>query len=286
MKIALHDADKTGYPNLALMKISAYHKNKGDSVEWYGDLFSSQYDKVYSSRVFTFTKPYKLYGNVLYGGSGNDIKSSLSDKIEHICPDYDLYDIDFSMGFLTRGCIRNCSFCIVPKKEGKIKKHADIEEFLKHKHVRLMDNNVLASSHGIDQIDKIARLKVKVDFNQGLDARLIDRSIAKKLSGVKWWKPVRLACDSTQQIKQLEKAVKILRSENVTPKNYFVYCIIRDIEESAERIEHLKSLKLDVFAQPYIDVNGTKPTKKQKQLARYTNRKEIFKSTTWSEYRK
>lgn len=286
MKIALHDADETGYPNLALMKLSAYHKSIGDSIEWYGDLFSSQYDKVYSSKVFTFTPKNKLYGNVVYGGSGNDIKNILPEEIEHICPDYDLYGVDFSMGFLTRGCIRNCSFCIVPKKEGKIKPNADITEFLRHKYVRLMDNNVLASSHGIEQIDKISTLNVKVDFNQGLDARLIDRNIAKRLSKLKWWKPVRLACDSQEQIDPLEKAVNILRLENVTPKNYFVYCIIRDVNESADRIEHLKSLKLDVFAQPYIDSNGTKPTKLQKQLARYVNRKEIFKSTTWKEYRK
>jgi len=286
MKIALHDSDNTNFPNLALMKISAYHKAKGDSVTWYMDLTASKQDKIYSSKVFTFTTGQKLFGNVEYGGTGNNIKTKLPDEIEHICPDYSLYGLDYSLGFLTRGCPNKCGWCIVPDKEGNIKPNADIDEFLRHDRVVLMDNNVLASDHGISQIEKLIRLKVKVDFNQGLDARLIDDSIAKLLSKVKWLHPIRLACDTLAQMKHIEKAVRLLRWHNASPKKYFIYCIIKDIDEALERIKFLKGLYLDPFAQPYIDFrNNTVPTKEQKDLARWVNHKAVFNSVEWEDYR-
>jgi len=284
---ALHDADKTKFPNLAIMKLSAHHRSLSDDVHWYCSDLDVEYDKIYSSKVFTFTDPEKLNGNIEYGGSGYfDIHKKLPDHIEHICPDYLLYGLDYSMGFLTRGCIRRCSFCIVPKKEGWIKKHADIDEFIKHKHVTLMDNNVLASDHGVDQIKKISNMNIKVDFNQGLDARLIDHYVAKKLSKLKWWKPLRLACDNHGQIPAVQNAVTLLRWHNVTPRRYFVYCLIRDPDESLERIKILKGMNLDVYAQPYRDTAGNLPTKEQRDIARWVNHKAIFKSVSWEYYKK
>lgn len=286
MNISLIDVDNTKYPNLALMKLSAFHKSNGDNVHWHCALGYKTYDKIYSSQVFTFSKNEYAHGDIEMGGSGVDINKNLPDEIEHVCPDYDLYGIDYSMGFLTRGCIRKCSFCIVHKKEGYIKPHADILEFLRHGKVCLMDNNVLASDHGIKQIEKIKSLRIKIDFNQGLDARLIDDKIAKLLSGVKWWYPIRLACDSNEQIEQLQKAVTLLRWHNATPRRYFVYCIIKDPNEALERIKFLKGLDLDIHAQPYLDRNGAKPTKIQKDIARWVNHKAIFKSVTWDNYNK
>jgi radical SAM superfamily enzyme YgiQ (UPF0313 family) len=225
--------------------------------------------------------------DVVYGGTGNDIKIKLPNKIEHICPDYNLYGLDYSLGFLTRGCPNHCSWCIVPEKEGDIRPNADIKEFLVHDKVVLMDNNVLASDHGIDQITKLTILKVKVDFNQGLDCRLIDDSIARLLSKVKWLHPIRLACDSQLQMKAIEKAVRLLRWHNATPKKYFVYCLIKNIDEALERIKFLKGLYLDPFAQPYIDFRKSiMPTKEQKNLARWINHKAIFNSVPYEEYNK
>lgn len=287
MKIALHDSDRTKFPNLALMKLSAWHKSKGDGVEFYSPLFSSEYNKVYSSKVFTYTKEEGLFGNVEKGGTGYKKFNSLSDKVEHICPDYDLYNLDYSLGFLTRGCPNKCSWCIVPKKEGNIKAHADIEEFLKHKKVVLMDNNVLSSEHGIQQIEKLIKLKVKVDFNQGLDSQLIDNSMAKLLSKLKWLSPIRLACDRRSQMQDILKAVTFLRWNNATPSTYFVYCLVKEIEDALERVKFLKGLHLDPFAQPYIDYDGkNKVTRNQKDFARWVNHKAIFKTVTWDEYRK
>lgn len=288
MIIGLHDSDKTKFPNLALMKISAWHKKRGDIVSFFKP--DKNYDKIYSSKIFSFTENDRNLPEseqIIKGGTGYNLAMKLSDEIEHIMPDYSLYGLDYSVGFLTRGCIRNCSWCIVPQKEGKIRKHADITEFLAHNQAVLMDNNVLACDFGIEQLEKIAKLGIKVDFNQGLDARLIDNSIAKRLAKIKWLKPVRLACDQKSQMSVVEKAVKILRENGCTPRQYFCYVLVKDVEDALERVEFLRKLKVDPFAQPYRDYkNNTEPTKEQKDFARWVNRKWIFKSCTWDEYKR
>lgn len=132
MLIGLHDSDKTKFPNLALMKISAWHKKQGDEVEVFTPELSNKYDKIYSSKVFAFTaEDNGLPGDerVIKGGTGYKNNSELPEFIEHIMPDYTLYNLDYSIGFLTRGCVRSCPWCIVPEKEGKIRKNADITEF-------------------------------------------------------------------------------------------------------------------------------------------------------------
>ena len=282
MRIALHDADQTQFPNLALMKLSAYHKGIGDSVEWFAPLWPA--DQIYSSKVFTFSSVAELPSTATMGGSGYDMSVSLPDNIEHIMPDYSLYNCDYSLGFLTRGCSRNCPWCIVPKKEGAIRANADIEEFLQHDEAVLLDNNILASDHGIEQIQKMAKLGIKVDFNQGLDARLIDSAMAELLSTLKWRSPVRLACDHSGQIPSIMKAVKWLRWHNVTPRRYFCYMLVKDIDDALERVMFLKGIDVDPFAQPYIDPDGTEPTWIQKDFARWVNHKAEFKSRTWEEY--
>lgn len=137
MKVGLIDVDGHNFPNLPLMKISAYHKARGDSVEWYEPLFSGELDRVYMSKVFTFTPDYQYCINakeIIKGGTGYNYPDGgepLPEEIEHIYPDYGLYGItNEAYGFLTRGCPRNCQFCIVGKKEGlKSKKVADLQEF-------------------------------------------------------------------------------------------------------------------------------------------------------------
>ena len=145
----------SNFPNLALMKISAYHKARGDQVEWYNPL--CKYDK----------------------------EKVLPIEVDRLQPDYSIYNIDsnLSYGFLTRGCPNRCKWCVVPKKEGKISPYMDIEEITAgRKKAILMDNNILASNYGLQQIEKIIKLGIKVDFNQGLDARLITDEIARLLA--------------------------------------------------------------------------------------------------------
>lgn len=284
MNIFLHDGDVTSYPNLALMKISAFHKKEGDNVEWFNPLFFKS-GIVYSSKVFTYsnTDPYLPKG-ALKGGIGYRSHEDLGDEIEHICPDYGLYSVNYSMGFLTRGCSRKCEWCFVPEKEGDIRAHADVEEFAIHKNVVLMDNNVLVSEHGISQIEKMARLGLRVDFNQGLDARLIDDGIAKRLGKLLWMKPLRLACDRSSQIDSVRKAIELLRWHNVTPRRYFCYVLVKDVDDAVERVRMLKGMDVDPFAQPFMDKDGTLPTDEQRRFSRWVNHKAEFKSRTWEDY--
>ena len=286
MKISLHDSDATGYPNLALMKLSAFHKAQGDSVAWFDPLFNDA-DKVYSSKVFTFSAPDAYLPAMTHkGGTGNDLSVTLPDAIEHAMPDYGLYGIDYSMGFVTRGCPRKCSYCFVPDKEGDIRANADVFEFLAHKKLVLMDNNILAHQHGIEQIEKIAKMGVAVDFNQGLDARLIDDQMARILSHLKWLAPLRLACDSPAMIEPVRKAVECLRWHNVTPSRYFCYVLVKSVDEAVEVVRFLKSMNVDPFCQPFRDPKGTEPTNIQKAFARWADMKAEYKSSTWEDYAK
>jgi hypothetical protein len=280
--IGLHDADATNFPNLALMKISAWYKNQGYTTELYNP--ANTYDLVYSSKVFTFT-PENAPDGAHLGGYGRGIKSVLPDHIEHICPDYDLYGLNYSLGYLTRGCSRNCDHCFVREKEGYLRPHACFSEFVVHDKVVFMDNNVLDSEHGINEIEKLSKTNIKVDFNQGLDARLITDEVAKKLSKLNWLSPLRLACDSEYMMGYVQDAVMNLRYHNCTPSRYFCYVLCRDVPETLEIVKFLKGMSLDPFVQPYIDAAGTPPTQEQKWFARWVNHKAEFKSQTWEEYR-
>ena len=273
MRVGLIDIDSR-IPNLALMKLSAYYGG-----ELTTPLFADQYDKVFASQVFRWTKTPIFEGEL--GGSGVNVKV-LPDEVEEICPDYGLYGTDYSMGFLTRGCPNKCGWCVVPEKEGGIRAASDIEEFLRHDTVVLLDNNVLAHEHGLEQIEKMAKMGVGVDFNQGLDARLIDNEIAKLLGGIRWTKGIRLACDSRGMMEPVRKAVECLR-------RYFkprisCYVLVKDVEDALERVEFLRGLKVDPFAQPY-QAEGVVVTGYQKKFARWVNHKAMFKSVAWSNCR-
>ncbi|MHB1601362.1 MAG: radical SAM protein [bacterium] len=287
MKIALINIDSK-IPNLALMKISAFHKAQGDSVSWFNAF--EQYDKVYSSKVFSYSKDYDYYpDDVIKGGSGyisND--TVLPDEIEHTCPDYSLYpDMDYSMGFITRGCIRTCNFCIVPKKEGYIRPNADIDEFVRHKNLVLLDNNVLASDFGLKQIEKIIDCKIKADFNQGLDARIIadNPAIAELLSKVKWLKPIRMAMDNMGESEAVIKSTELLRKYSATPREYSVYVIVRtgEINDAIKRVEICRKLNLNPFAQPYLDPRSEKysVSRDQRDFVSWVNQKAFFKKMPW-----
>jgi len=272
------------------MKISSYHKAIGDNVTFYDPLFSEP-DKIYTSKVFTFTNDYKYFNSdieTIKGGVGYNYNIKLPDEIDYCTPDYDLYKCVYAYGFLTRGCPNKCDWCIVPKKEGDIKPYMDIDNIIADKKsVVLMDNNILASEYGIKQIEKMIKMKIKVDFNQGLDARLIDKDVAKLLSKLKWLSPLRMACDTLSQMPHIEKATKLLRDYDCTPKNYFIYVLVKNIDDAYKRVLFLKDLNLDPFAQPYRDfINNTEPEKELKQFARWVNHKAIFKSIDWKQYKK
>jgi len=291
MKIGLIDVDGHNFPNLALMKIAAYHKSIGNQVSW---VSIGDYDYTYISKVFTFShdfiKGISNYGKIIKGGTGYNY-NILPDYIDKLCPDYSIYpQYKEAYGFLTRGCPKKCSWCIVPEKEGDIYAYSDIEDFLSGRKIAvLMDNNVLAHIHGLKQIEKLIRLGIKVDFNQGLDAEIIakNESIAKLLSKIKWYKPLRMACDTKSHMKYIQKATELLRKYNTRPSNYFIYILVKDIEDALIRVEFLRKLKLDPFAMPYRDfINNISPSREQRNFARWVNHKAIFATVSFNQYLK
>lgn len=284
----------SNYPNLALMKISNYHKLQEDLVEWYNPF--NHYDKVYMAKVFSFTEDYQQWiTNADYiekGGTGYDISKVLPGKIDCMVPDYSLYNLDdkTAYGFLTRGCPNKCKWCIVPQKEGKIAPYMDIEEIAvnNRKNIILMDNNVLASEYGLQQIEKIIRLKLRVDFNQGLDARLVTDEVARLLAKVKWIKRIRFGCDTPGQIAECERATALIDKYGYKGE-YFFYCILlNDFKESFERINHwrYKGSRFLPHAQPYRDFNNPRQIIPQWQndLAGWADKKQIFRSCEFRDF--
>lgn len=292
MRIGLVAVDgHNDFPNLALMKLSAWHKSKGDAVEWALPMFG-EYDRVYKSKVFTFTPDDYTPWNceVIKGGTGyRDYTTALSYEQEHTCPDYSLYPkFDAALGFTTRGCVNKCRWCVVPIKEGLLRAHADIDEFLAGRHkVTLLDNNILGHPHGIRQLAKIAQKGLYLDCNQGMDARLVDDDIAKLLASIKWQhRRIRFAADTAPMIGIVKRAIDKLRAAGYTGE-FFIYCLLHgDIHECVERVIDLRSYdkKLYIHAQPYIDFNGTKPPQWQKDLAHYCNQRMIYASAELKDF--
>lgn len=301
MNIGLLAVD-SNYPNLSLMKISSYHKGKGDIVEWYNPF--DKYDIVYMSKIFSFTPDYGQYmtntTQICKGGTGYDIYSTLPEDIDLIKPDYSIYPSighKTAYGFLTRGCPNKCKWCIVPKKEGVIKPYMDVEEIAidGRNELILMDNNILASDHGIEQIEKIIKMnegrkkKIKVDFNQGLDARLVTDEIAKMLSRLKWIQQIRFGCDTPKQIEECEKACAMIDKHGYKGE-YFFYCILLDdFDESFSRVNHWKkkgSSRYLPHCQPFRDIGNKSQIipQWQKDMARWTDRKHLFRSCEFEDF--
>lgn len=296
MKIGLIDVDGHNFPNLALMKISAWHKARGDSVEWYTPIVhgtGNMLDKIYMSKVFTFTEDYQypLFAREIEkGGTGYKLyRKNLPDEVENVFPDYSIYpECDYAIGFLTRGCIRNCPWCIVPKKEGPIRPAATWQQIKRpdSRKIVFMDNNVLACPHGIEQIKELGNQKIWIDFNQALDARLISSEIAELLSKCHWIRFIRMACDTSEMLPVIERAIGYMMAAGVSKSRFWAYALVQDVDEAHDRIVQLRKMGVEPFAQPYRDFNGGEPTEEQKALARWCNRKELFRSCSWEEYRR
>ena len=260
-KIGLIDVDGHNFPNLPLMKISAWHKAQGDHVEWYDPMFSEHMDKVYVSKVFSFSPDFEYCidaDEVIYGGSGYCIslvngkevfdKSKdidLPPEIEHIYPDYSLYGIDdTAYGFLTRGCPRGCSFCHVEAKEGRAsRKVADLNEWWNgQKNIVLCDPNILACKQWKDLLQQLIDSKAWVDINQGLDIRLMTEEKAEMLKKMKT-KNLHFAWDRYQDKETILPKFKMFKE--ITGIDYrklsvFVLCNFdTTFDQDRERVDWL-----------------------------------------------
>lgn len=297
MRIGIMDVDGHHFPNLALMKISQFHKQKGDSVEFVNHF--QHYDIVYKSKIFTFTIEDKTIcqaDEIRTGGTGYRDYSTLPNEIEHLTPDYNLYPItkwydrQTAYGFTTRGCPNHCPWCIVPVKESYIRQNADIHEFLADKKkVILLDNNILAHVHGLNQIETLIKKKIAVDFTQGLEARRIADSpeITDILTRVKYISSLKIACDTDQQIESVEKTFSMLKAKGFPASKILVYCLVReDLENAKKRVMKIRDLGGRPFAMPYRDFTPNYIVPETfRHFARWVNHKAIFYSCSWEEYK-
>ena len=277
------------------MKISAYHKRRGHKVEFYQPLWHASYNIIYCSKIFQKSNRNDGYINkdMVCGGSGFEYLTLLPDYIEHVRPDYSLYNLDYSLGFTTRGCIRNCKFCIVPEKEGKIREHAEIEEFLNPKSniVVLLDNNFLALPSHIRKLQKYIKKGWRIDFNQGLDARIINEENAKLLAKIKHKETIRFAWDNIKDESKIIRGLDLVIRAGIRPRNITVYVLAgfdTTFEEDLYRIQRLRDIKDERGSiKPYVmNYNNLLKSRKYKDFMRWVNNPWIFKSCNWEEYKK
>lgn len=288
MKVGLIDVDSHHFPNLALMKISAYHKARGDTVEWWWGF--GEYDRVYMSKVFddsyTPDQPEPINAKeVIKGGTGYGLDSALPYEIEHIAPDYSLYsDLteETAYGFLTRGCPNGCPFCIVSKKEGrKSEKVADLREWWSgQKNIVLCDPNILACREHMDLLEQLAASGAWVDINQGLDARLLTRENIEVLKAIKI-KEVHFAWDLMKNSKRIIAGLNLWKrygKKNRHGKWGTVYVLVNFNTTMAENLYRIYKLR-DMGFDPYVMIYS-KPTAPQeiRYLQRWCNNKVIFRA--------
>lgn len=296
MKIGLHDAEaehfhsKTKFRNYALMKISAWHKSQGDTVEWWQPLMA--YDRVYSSKVFDFTpeNPY-LPPDTIKGGTGYGLYTELVPEIDAMFPDYSIYpDCDYAIGYITRGCPNHCRWCVVPKKEGNIRPYRTWRDLVRPdtNKLVLMDNNILAYRYGIEQLADMVGSRYRIDLNQGMDARLVTPEIADILSKLKWISYIRFSCDQMSQIEPILNACQLLLKKGIKPYKLFIYLLVtKDLEDAEKRVESLKRLQgITIYAQAERnELMGIRPNKEQLNFTQRYVYSGCWRSETWTQYK-
>lgn len=280
------------------MKLSAWHKRQGDLVEWYSP-WGEQYDICYVSKVFSFSKDYDLAINadrVVRGGSGYAIDleegketyrkskdTDLPPEIEHIFPDYSLYPEqtrDTAYGFLTRGCPRGCPFCIVGKKEGLCsRKVADLAEFWRgQKNIVLCDPNILASADWRDLLEQLAQSRAWVDFNQGLDIRLMTEEKALLLRKIKM-REVHFAWDRYHERDQVLSKLRLYAElSRWSPSSHkaIVYTLVNYDTAFEEDLERIYTLR-DMGYWPYVMVYDKEHCgQRYRDLQRWVNMRSTF----------
>jgi hypothetical protein len=261
MKIGLIAVDTVNFPNLPLMKLSAWHKAQGDKVELFHKHSLKEADRVYMSKVFTFTPEYKYKitaGEIIKSGTGYFYPTGgekLPAEVEHIMPDYSLYGItDTAYGFLTRGCPRNCGFCIVSKKEGcKSVKVADLKEFWNgQKNIVLLDPNLLAYKNHAELLQSLIDSGASVDFTQGLDVKLLTEKNISLIKKIKI-KMLHFSWDNYEDKDVILPKLELFKTHYPNcPCSVYVLCNYNStIAEDLERIYTLNDLGYLPFVMVY-----------------------------------
>ena len=292
MNIGLIDVDNYNkvakFPNIALMKISAWHKAQGDNVEWWFGF--NHYDRVYMSKVFddTYTEdiPFCINADeIIKGGTGYGLDTKLPDEVEHIYPDYSIYPAltkDTAFGFLTRGCPRGCHFCIVAEKEGRRpEKVADLSEWWNgQRNIVLCDPNILAYKGHMDLLQQLIDSQAWIDINQGIDCRLMTEENIQAINQLKL-KEIHFAWDYMHEEKRVLQGLELYAKMAARkPHGQFgtVYCLVNydtTMEENLYRIYKLRDMGYDPYVMIYDKPHAPREIR---LLQRWCNNRLIFRS--------
>ena len=248
------------------MKLSAYHKAWGDNI--YLNFPLQPPDITYASCIFTWNAKRRigLSPKSIVGGSGIDLKTELPPEAEHSMPDYSLYTgVDFSLGFTSRGCIRKCPWCLVHEKEGGIRAVARIYEFWnrQHRKILLLDNNLLAASNWRQTMEDLIAEGLEVDFNQGLDIRLVNEESVSFLKLIKA-KQLRFSFDEMVYEKALRKGIELMTDQGIRSRKLLFYVLVGyDGDRTAvERMKILASYNVNVYPMAYRGSDGKEPQRR------------------------
>lgn len=299
MNILLIDADST-IPNLALMKLSQYHKQNGDEVDFIKlqiqyyprkknrihFVDTSNYDLSYCSVIFENSKKFISGNNIVYGGTGYDLKTNLPDHIENLHPDYLIYpDNNISYGFISRGCIRNCWFCKVPEKEGLIKQVSTIDKIVQHKKVYFLDNNFLALKNHETLLNELIYKNIRCQFNQGLDIRLVNKQNSTLLSKLNYIPEYVFALDDVNSINLVKQKLLLLNWRKDYQFKFFVYVHPNmSLIETLRRIDFLKNEKCLPYIMRDISCFDSEFKDFYTDLASWCNQPGLFKHMSFEEF--
>ena len=264
-----------------MMQVSSYHKNLHDDIYIYSPLFHDSYDKVYAFSIFDFTSKDYVRKDMVTGGTGFNVRSRLPPEIEDCDYDWSLYpDCDYSIIWFSRGCIRNCPFCVVRKKEGYIHSVEPKNLNPNGEYIKVMDNNFFANPDWRTAVDKLLEWNQPVDL-QGFDIRLFDDEQGEALQSLRHRKAFKFAWDNPRD--NLDEKIEHLL-EYIKPSKLMCYVLIgywSSEEVDLYRVMHLwDEYKIHAFAMPYDKFNPY-----QRSFARWCNNKIIFKTRSWQEYK-
>lgn len=299
MRILLIDADSV-IPNLALCKLNAFHKSQGDSVDFrrlglsyfptkknkHVTIETGEYDKVYCSVVFQGTIEYIHGDNIIFGGTGFDVTTVLPPEVESFRPDYSIYpENDSSYGFISRGCIRKCTFCFVPKKEGKIRQVDTIGNIIQHKKVRFLDNNILALPNHLEILQELVDRKLHCQFNQGMDIRLLTPESSALISKLNYLGDIIFAFDDWSYLPLIEEKIKLLKWRRPFRIKFYVYTNPKDhVSNLVKRIEWLRKRKFLPYVMRDITCWSSENSDFYVDVAAWANQPSFFKNMSFEEF--
>jgi len=293
MRIGLYDLDSK-IPNLALMRISAWHKAQGHETELYLPILHETYDKVYCSSIFDFSDKSYIQEDMILGGTGIDLTTVLPPEIDQMNPDYELYGYEHNLGFAMRGCRFKCGFCVVPRKEGKAHSKSTIRNLITNKtnsdFLMLLDNDFFGNPNWKDCIEEIKEMKLRVNFSQGLNIRILSEKQAHALASVHFtnssgnYKQVTFAWDQIEDEKTIMRGFKRCVEAGIKPWQMQFYVLIGYNSTEAQdlhRVMTIKSLGSDPYVMPF-----NKKNKRQMRFTRWCNHRAIFNTVDWKDYKK